>query len=156
MGDRPRGALFNVLGDVDGLRVLDAFAGSGALAIEALSRGAAFAQAVEIDKAAIRALRENQQRLNLSKTLKITQANAGSWSGQNPSAQFDIVFCDPPYDDLQLAVVQKMVRHVAPGGLLVLSWPGGLAVPELVMMNIVAQKSYGDATLVFYRGSRPR
>jgi 16S rRNA (guanine966-N2)-methyltransferase len=59
MSDKMRGALFNALGDIDGLSVLDAFAGSGALAFEAVSRGAGHAVAIDVDKSAQRAIAEN-------------------------------------------------------------------------------------------------
>lgn len=151
MSERVRGALFNALGDIAGLTLLDAFAGSGALSFESLSRGAEAAVAIDIDKRAHTAIVDNAKLLGLGAEIKAIRANASGWSDNNLSSQFDIVLAAPPYDNLQLGVVQKLVRHVAPAGLLVLDWPGKLSAPELPGMTILDQKNYGDAQLVFYR-----
>jgi 16S rRNA (guanine966-N2)-methyltransferase len=151
MSDRVRGALFNTLGDIEGLTVLDAFAGTGALSLEALSRGAASALMIEIDKPAQRAIEENIRALGLQQQAKLVKANSSGWSDNNPERQFDLVIAAPPYDDLQLPVVSKLVRHVAPDGLFILDWPGKMDPPELDGLQLIEQKVYGDAQLVFYR-----
>ena len=156
MADRVRGALFNTLGDIQGLTVLDAFAGTGALGFEALSRGASAALLIEIDRPAQRAIAESIIMLGLAAQAKLVSANNSGWSDNNSAQTFDIVIAAPPYDDLQLPLVQKLVRHVAPDGLFVLDWPGKIEAPELIdaqgaTLEIVEQKNYGDAQLVFYR-----
>jgi len=151
MSDRVRGALFNTLGDIEGLTVLDAFAGTGALSFEALSRDAASALLIEIDKPAQRAIQESITMLGLKSQAKLVSANSSGWSDNNPERRFDIVIAAPPYDDLQLSVVQKLARHVAPDGLFVLDWPGKTAAPEIPGLEQIEQKNYGDAQLVFYR-----
>lgn len=151
MSDRVRGGLFNALGEIDGLTVLDAFAGSGALSIEAISRGAKHATAIDIDKGAITTLVNSLKQFGISDQIKAIRANASGWSDNNADAVFDLVFSAPPYDDLQLTLVQKLVKHTKPGGLYVLDWPGHLKAPELQELEVVQQKSYGDAQLVFYR-----
>lgn len=152
MADRVRGALFNALGDIEGLTVLDAFAGSGALSFEALSRGAQSALMIEIDKPAQRAILASIQMLSLSGQAKMIAANCSGWSDNNPEAQFDIVIAAPPYDQLQLPAVTKMTRHVkGADGLFVLDWPGKAAVPGFEGFEQIEQKSYGDAQLVFFR-----
>jgi 16S rRNA (guanine966-N2)-methyltransferase len=151
MSERVRGGLFNALGDIDNLTVLDAFAGSGALAFEAISRGAASALAIEIDKRAQDAIARNIRTLGLSKQIKLVRANCSSWSDNNAETQFDIVLSAPPYDDLQPSVVQKLVKHTKPGGLYVLDWPGKQALPELEDLELLTAKDYGDAQLAFYR-----
>jgi 16S rRNA (guanine966-N2)-methyltransferase len=98
--DRVRESLFSILGSVDGDVVLDLFAGTGALGIEALSRGAASAVAVERDRNAVRAIRTNAEALALGDRLRVVprgwrealraEAEAGS--------RFDLVLIDPPYD----------------------------------------------------------
>jgi 16S rRNA (guanine966-N2)-methyltransferase len=155
MGDRVRGALFNALGDVSGMQVLDAFAGSGALAFEALSRGAAQALLIDNDTSSQITIRHNIAQLDLAAKARLVAANCSSWSDLNPTQQFDIVFADPPYQQLQLSLIEKLVRHVTPGGFLVLSWPGKQALPELSEhgLELVRQKSYGDAQLAFYQKS---
>ncbi len=151
MGDKIRGALFNALGDIGGLSVLDAFAGSGALSFEAISRGAAKASAIEYDKPAQRTIAENIRALRLTRHVRLISANCSSWSDNNPDQQFDIVLVDPPYDKLQFETVAKLTRHVIPGGLYVLSWPGNADLPKLTGCQLVSQKNYGDAQLLFLR-----
>lgn len=150
MSDKIRGAIFNMLGDVEGLTVLDAFAGSGALSLEAISRGAARAVAIDIDKSAQVVITRNAEALGLDQ-LKAIRANVSSWSDNNPEARFDIVFVAPPYDDVRPKLVQKLVRHAKPNGVLVLDWPGKVTLPELTEVENIAVKDYGDAQLAVYR-----
>lgn len=95
--DRVREALFSILGDVGGVRVLDLFAGSGALAIEALSRGAASATLVDSSPAAVRVIERNLRALGLTADVRRTRAldylRAARWAAR----QYDLVFLDPPY-----------------------------------------------------------
>lgn len=151
MGDRIKGGLFNALGDITGLTVLDAFAGSGALAIEAISRGAGSATLIESDRHAKQVIDENVVALGIAEKCKVTKATAGAWSDTNKGRHFDLVLCDPPYDDLQLNTLQKLVHHVQTGGIMVVSWPGKITPAELQGMNLVKQLTYGDAQLVFYQ-----
>jgi 16S rRNA (guanine966-N2)-methyltransferase len=151
MSDKARGALFNALGDIGGLTVLDAFAGSGALSFEALSRGAADATMIEIDRSAAEVIERNIGDLGLAGQAKVIRANCSSWSDQNPNAHFDIVLAAPPYDDLKPQLLAKLTRHVKPGGLYVLDWPGSLKIPEFEDLEQLKYKNYGDAALVFYR-----
>jgi 16S rRNA (guanine966-N2)-methyltransferase len=151
MSDRVRGALFNTLGDVEGLTFLDAFAGTGALSFEAISRGAASALMIEIDRPAQRSIQESIGMLDVRSQAKLVSANNSGWSDKNQEQRFDIVIAAPPYDDLQLPIVQKLSRHVADDGLFVLDWPGKMEAPVIPAMEIIEQKNYGDAQLVFYR-----
>jgi 16S rRNA (guanine966-N2)-methyltransferase len=89
--DKVRGAIFNVLGDVDGLRVLDLFAGTGALGIEALSRGAADAAFVDADTTAVE---RNLATIGLD--LQVQKRDAVRWLARAEGA-YDLVFLDPPY-----------------------------------------------------------
>lgn len=93
--DRVREALFSMLGDVGGARVLDLYAGSGALGIEALSRGAVSAVFVERDPRAVAAIERNVEPLGVEAT--VARADALRWL-ERAEGQFDLVFCDPPYD----------------------------------------------------------
>jgi 16S rRNA (guanine966-N2)-methyltransferase len=152
MAERVRGAMFNSLGDVDGMTVLDAFAGSGALAFEAISRGAKSAVVIERDKRAQRIIAENIKLLGLGDKVKLIRAGASSWSDTSPDQQFDLVLCDPPYHDLQLSTVSKLISHVKPNGLMVLSYPGRESAPTVNGVVVVDKsKSYGDAALAYYR-----
>jgi len=151
MSDKMRGGLFNALGDITGLTVLDAFAGSGALGLEALSRGASHVTAIDIDKKATDTQAKNASDLNLSSSYKSIRAAVSGWSDNNEYELFDIVFVDPPYDDLQTTSLDKIVRHVKKSGLLILSWPGGQQTYQFNNMRQVKVQNYGDSQLVFYR-----
>lgn len=151
MSDKIRGAIFNMLGDIKGLTILDAFAGSGALGFEAVSRGARHVTALDIDNNAKKTVQLNIEQLGLSERIKFVHINAGTWSNKNRNALFDVVLCDPPYDDVQLLSLYKLVRNVEPNGLYVLSWPGKIELPKLKELELVTQKDYGDAQLAFYR-----
>ena len=93
--DRVREALFSMLGDVAGARVLDLYAGSGALGIEALSRGAHSAVFVERDPQALAAIERNLEPLDVDAT--VARADALRWLAL-AEGRYDLVFCDPPYD----------------------------------------------------------
>ena len=152
MSEKIRGALFNALGDIEGLTFLDAFAGSGALAIEAISRGAKTVVAIDIDRPAHQTLDKNITELGLGRQVKGVRANTGGWSDKNPDKNFDIVLLDPPYENLQFNLLQKLAgRHVKKRGLAVLSWPGHTALPDFDEFELVSDKNYADAQLAFYR-----
>lgn len=151
MSDKVRGALFNVLGDIEGLTFLDAFAGSGALAIEAISRSAKSAIAIDKDSSAHKVLEQNIKEL-CPKNVKAVKANTGGWSLHNMEKKFDILLLDPPYNELQFNLLQKLInRHLKADGLAVFSIPGNINAEEFDGVKIAAAKNYGDAQLVFYR-----
>jgi 16S rRNA (guanine966-N2)-methyltransferase len=95
--DRVREALFSTLGDMSGLEVLDLFAGSGALAIEALSRGAASATLVDSAPRAITAIRRNLETLGMTAEVRAASATAFLRTARSHGRQYDLVFLDPPY-----------------------------------------------------------
>jgi 16S rRNA (guanine(966)-N(2))-methyltransferase RsmD len=153
MSDKVRGALFNALGDLQGLTVLDAYAGSGACSLEAVSRGAAAVLAIDVDTEAVKTIAENVKSLNLTDVITVRRKNISGWSRNNQNTQFDIVLADPPYDDIRPDVLERLTLHVKPGGLFVLSWPGSEPVRDFAHFAVVSHKTYGDAQLVFYRRS---
>ena len=91
--DRVREALFSILGDVSGLSVLDLFAGTGALGLEAISRGAAGATLVDVDVGSAEA---NVEALGVSDRCEVVRGDAIRFLGRDPGS-YDLVFCDPPY-----------------------------------------------------------
>jgi 16S rRNA (guanine966-N2)-methyltransferase len=151
MSDKVRGALFNALGGLGGLTVLDAFAGSGACSIEAVSRGATEVLAIDIDPEAVKTIAENVRMLGLEHEITVRRKNISGWSRNNQKTQFNVVLADPPYDDIRPDVLKRLTVHVCGGGLFVLSWPGGEPVREFPGLEIVSNKTYGDAQLVFYQ-----
>lgn len=151
MSDKVRGALFNTLGDLNGLSVLDAYAGSGACSIEAISRGADHVLAIDVDPEAIKTVARNVKDLGLTDKVVVRRANISGWSLNHATERFDIVLADPPYDDVRPKVLARLTAHVLPDGLFVLSWPGSEPVSEFEGLEVASQKSYGDAQLIFYR-----
>lgn len=151
MSDKVRGALFNALGDLSGLTVLDAYAGSGACSIEAVSRGAVEVLAIDIDPEAVKTIAANVRTLDLENVITVRRKNISGWSRNNQHQQFNIVLADPPYDDIRPDVLERLTAHVADDGLLVLSWPGSEPVRDFGGLTVVSHKTYGDAQLVFYR-----
>ena len=151
MSDKARGALFNILGDIDGMTVLDPFAGTGAISFEAISRGAASALAIEADRAAQKVIAANITSLGLADKITLIGSTANSWLTKNRDKQFDIVVCDPPYEDLQYDLVERLERSVKPGGIFVVSWPRDGDLPRFRGLTLIDQRSYGDMRLIFYR-----
>ncbi len=151
MGERIRGSLFNIIGDeIEGAKVLDAFAGSGSLGLEALSRGAKFATFIERDRVAQNVIGSNVKKLGVTGETKLIKAPVASWLSTTDE-QFDIIFADPPYHDLQLSTVGKLTKLLKPNGLMVLSYTGKGEVPTELGVVVVDNRSYGDAVLAFYR-----
>ncbi len=128
--DRVRETLFNWLGQaLDGWRVLDAFAGSGALGFEAASRGAAEALLLEIDPALVASLRESRERLK-AEAVKIERSEALRWMAGCAPQRFEAVLLDPPFDaGLGAAAAAAAARLVVPGGYVYLEGPAPLAEP---------------------------
>lgn len=151
MSEKARGAIFNALGELSGLTVLDAFAGSGALAFESISRGADSALAIDLDKYAYETIQANIKALQLDEVVTPMRKNISGWSRNNKDKKFDVVLVDPPYTDIRPDVIERLAVHVKPGGIFVLSWPGSEKVRELVGLGLISHKDYGDIQLVFYR-----
>lgn len=151
MSEKARGALFNVLGDIERLSVLDAFAGSGAISFEALSRGASKVVAVDNDRSAAETIKQNAGLLGVSDKIKVIRANVISWSANNPTAQFDLIICDPPYQKDLITVIEKLVVHLGEGGTLVLSQPPNQSPAGIGAFRRQQINNLGDAELAFYK-----
>lgn len=123
--DRVRETLFNWLtGQLAGARVLDLFAGTGALGLEALSRGAASAVLVERDPGAARQLGAMVTKLQADALAKVVQGDALAWLEQQPDGAFDLAFLDPPFAaGLYETVLQRLPRLLAPGAWLYVESP---------------------------------
>jgi 16S rRNA (guanine966-N2)-methyltransferase len=141
--DRVREALFGMLGKrVEGARVLDLFAGTGALGIEAMSRGAGSAVLVEQAAAAVAVIRANLEALDLNDTVKVRRTRVETYLRTQRDGPFDLVLLDPPYAapvGLVAGVLGRLARTaLAPGAVVVVEssaraeappWPPGL-VPD--------------------------
>jgi 16S rRNA (guanine966-N2)-methyltransferase len=115
--DRVRETLFNWLGnELDGWRVVDAYAGSGALGFEAASRGAAAVLLLEQDAGLVRSLGESKTRLK-AEAIRVQRTDALSWLKSAPMASFELVLIDPPFDsELALPSLEAAAKLVVPGG----------------------------------------
>lgn len=152
MSERVRSSLFNILGTkTQDANILDAFAGSGSLGFEALSRGASSAIFIERDRQANRILSENVKLLNVNDKTKVLQMNVSSWITKNEDKHFDVIFTDPPYNDMQFSTVTRLGKLLGPNGVMVLSYPGSGEVPSIMGVVVVDNRSYGNAALAFYR-----
>ena len=151
MGERVRGSLFNIVGDLTDAVVLDAFAGSGALGFEALSRGAKSVLFIEKDKLAQNIITQNIANLRVGETAKLVRSTVTAWDETSDDKQFDFILADPPYHDMQLSTVSRLAKYLKPNGLMVLSYPGRESAPTVNGVVVVDNRSYGDAALAFYR-----
>ena len=151
--DKLRETLFNILAPhIDGARVLDVFAGTGAIALEALSRGASAATCIEQDRRALRLIEENRELCGESKRCVIIRdAVERALSKPVNGGPFDIVVLDPPYD---YAAVPRAVRDAAtqraPHALLVLEHASRVAPPVPEGLAIARTVKSGDSALTFY------
>jgi len=160
--DRAREALFSTLtsefGEFDGLNVLDLYSGTGAIALEALSRGASIVHAVEKDDAAARAITSNYEKIKATQcpgTFHLYTMGVHRFLQDKAEVQYHFIYIDPPYDVEDLDVIETLIQlntggFLHPQALIAvernsrvkeISWPDGL--------EQVREKSYGQAT-IFY------
>lgn len=149
--DRVREALFSILGPLDGARVLDLFAGSGALGIEALSRGADSAVFVERAPAALKALRGNLETLGLDADVHPRDVGVFLRDARAAGDTYDLAFLDPPYRDAAgLGPALELAPLLAPGGRAV-SESGRRAPLDLPGLEVVDERRYGDTLIRIHR-----
>jgi 16S rRNA (guanine966-N2)-methyltransferase len=150
--ERVREALFSILADVSGARVLDLFCGTGALAIEALSRGAAEATLVDTHPAAARA---NLEALELTDRAKAVGADAARFLRRAEEASYDLVLCDPPYRlaDRLAADLDPLIRRALAAGAraMIESSPDR---PLELSLPLITARTYGDSEIRLYRSDR--
>jgi 16S rRNA (guanine966-N2)-methyltransferase len=150
--DRVREALFSILGPVEGLEVLDLYAGSGALGIEALSRGAGSATFVDSDAAANRAISANLERLGVEGA-RVARADALGFlrGAARRGERWDLVLCDPPYrlaPRLGAPLSRLLVAVLAPEARVVCE--SSQRQPLAVDLPLVTERRYGDTRIAVY------
>lgn len=153
--DRVREALFSALGPVAGARVLDLYAGTGALGIESISRGAESAVFVENARPALAALRDNLTSLDLQGAARVVaQPAARAIAAIAALGPFDLVFADPPY--AALAEIPPLVEALAsagalaPGARFVLEHAARDPAPALAALAPRPSRTYGDTAVTLY------
>ena len=153
--DRTRETLFSMLvsrlGSLDGLRVADLYAGSGALGLEAMSRGADHATFVETDRAAIKAIEANAKALRVSERTSIRATSAATLPISEP---FDLIVADPPYEPGSGTAVAAAVAKagwLAPGGWMAVETHRGDTVIAPGDWEIQAERDIGRARLTILR-----
>ena len=160
ISDRVKESVFNILGDwIVGARVLDLFAGTGSVGIEALSRGAAAVTFVERHSRAVSVIRDNLRHTRLDAGAQVVHADVFRYLEGEPEA-FDLVYIAPPqYQGLWKATL--LALEASPGWLL----PDGLAIVQifpkeyeplpLVRMQLTDERKYGSTLLCFYEPVTP-
>lgn len=151
--DTAREAAFNLIGPVDGASVLDLYAGSGAMGLEALSRGAAGAVFVESDPDACRTIRRNLEKLRLHGAEIVCDDVLRFLASER--RRFDLVLVDPPYDVVE-SVAMRLALYLpsllAEGGLVVLE-SSSQTQPELPPLALRTSRRYGSARMTLFEPS---
>jgi len=157
--DRVKAAIFSSLfGSITGARVLDLFAGTGALGIEALSRGSASAVFIEKNAEATEMIGRNLARTRLKG--QVHQSDVFSYLDRlKTPGVFDLIFADPPYlkvpgdrdFDSELLASDSLVRALAPAGIFILEKMPGKKLPAHPAWEITRAKKYGATEVVFFR-----
>jgi 16S rRNA (guanine966-N2)-methyltransferase len=149
--DRVKETLFAILGDrVPAARVLDLYAGSGAVGIEALSRGAAGATFVERARPALSALRANLERTRLFGHATVVAGDVERFLAGAPTEPFDLVVLDPPYEERAIvAPLRALVPHLAPGAMVTVKHFWRTEISDVPGLAKVRQRRFGETMLTF-------
>ena len=165
MSERARYAMFNTIQAViPNAEVLDAFAGTGSLGLEAISRGAKKVVFIEKNRLAQKILAENLKIIEKNENAgeaKIIRSSVSGWIGSSQSQfeigeileipAFDIIFADPPYYDPQFPSIEKLSKRLRSGGILVLSQPKEIENFKAENLILISEKLYSGAKILFFR-----
>lgn len=155
--DRVKGALFNILeGDIQGATLLDLFAGTGSVGIEALSRGAEYVLFIDNNHKAIETLRSNIEHTGFKSQATITHSDAFTFLRKPSEKQYDYIYIAPPqYQGLWLQALQQIDSDpfllTQDGWVIVQINPIENKLVELKNLTEFDQRKYGDTLLIFYR-----
>jgi 16S rRNA (guanine966-N2)-methyltransferase len=154
--DKLRETLFNILAPrIDGARVLDGFAGTGAVGIEAISRGAAHVTFIEQDRRAVALIEENLAACGVAGGYTIQRGDAAIVLPGLATNAFDLILLDPPYDITTMtAVLDASARALSSGGLVVLEHATRREPAGVASLEPVRQVKSGDSTLTFFAARR--
>jgi 16S rRNA (guanine966-N2)-methyltransferase len=149
--DRVREAVFSILGDIEGTAVLDLYCGTGALGIEAISRGAARATLVDTHTSLAR---RNVDELGVGDRCDVVRSDARAYLRRTRRA-FDLIFCDPPYrlaHRLEGELDSLIGNRLAPGGRLIVE--GSARRPLRLDLPLLAERRYGDTMVMIHAGGK--
>lgn len=161
--DRVKAAIFSSLGEiVIGARVLDLFAGTGALGIEALSRGADTALFVEEDRQSVAAIEKNLAKAQLAGRIRQQEVFAYLKNAPASAERFRIIFADPPYEKMssgerfteKLLASEALPKLLEPDGIFVLEKRPAEKLPEAKFWKLLRQRAYGATEVLFLAGTR--
>jgi len=149
--DRVKETLFAILGDrVPDARVLDLYAGSGAVGIEALSRGASHVTFVERDREALTALRANLEHTGLAPSASVEPMDVERFLARPPAGRWDLVVLDPPYAQRAIvAPLQSLGPHLGSGATVVLKHHWRSEVPAIEGLAATRERRFGETMLTF-------
>jgi len=149
--DRVKETLFGILGDlVPEARVVDLYAGSGAIGIEALSRGATSADFVERERAALAIIRANLERTHLETDARVHGRDVERYLGSASDGPWDLAIFDPPYEvRAMVAPLRALVPHLVPGASVVIKHFWRTELPEIDALTMTRQRRFGETMLTF-------
>ncbi len=150
--DKVRGAVMNVLGQFfDGGAVLDLYAGTGALALEALSRGCARAVCVEADRAAAELVRRNAEACGFADRVEVRRGRVEDELGRLPAGAFALAFVDPPYGEGPEAALARLDAVLVPGGRVVAEHDARRPLADRYgALALVDRRTYGSTGISIY------
>ena len=165
MSERARNAIFNsIQAEIQDTEVLDAFAGTGALGLEAISRGAKKVIFIEKNRLAQKILSENMKIVEKNEKagkVKLIRSSVSNWLNSSESRlergdllenlTFDVIFADPPYYDPQFSTINKLSKRLKSGGILILSQPKEIENFETENLTLISEKKYSGAKILFFR-----
>jgi 16S rRNA (guanine966-N2)-methyltransferase len=156
ISDKVKESLFGAIGSrVVNARVLDLYAGSGAVGIEALSRGAAQATFVERGRPAVAVIRENLERTGLGDHAEVHALAVEAFLEREPAQPWDVAILDPPYAERTLDVPLERLRpHLAPGALVVVKHFWRTPVPATGGLVVTRGRRFGETALTFLEVER--
>ena len=150
---RTREALFNILQGVENFRMLDLFAGTGIMGIEAISRGAASVVAVEMAHAQARLVWQAYKALSIDSKLTLLEKNVLSLDKETLCREggFDLIYADPPFKDMEYPDLRPFYEWLNPGGVAVFEAPSRKIPAWMQELDNVQVRRYGESSLVIYR-----
>jgi 16S rRNA (guanine966-N2)-methyltransferase len=155
LSEKVRAAIFDVIGPVGGLTVLDVYAGSGAAGFEAVSRGAVLVDAIEANARVAKTIESNAHSLGLDWGYVLHQMTVATWlaspAQQTDKQRYDLIIADPPYAQLDADTIERLAAYLKPGGVMALSHASKTPSPMLKSAELATAKTYGDTAVSFYK-----